>query len=524
MGGYFLEEDDELRKLRERFQQGGQSQPEYGASVGGGGSLSAPPAELDPRMLQGFLSQRPADTRQPAYPIPVRESPSFLEENGLPIAAGIADIIANRGRGLGQITQSVVAGKNARMNRESEQFEADRGAYMKQQAAEEEAKARTQSFGLNSRNADLREREADLAAARERGLMERFTKGMPDPELTKREKEAEIRLREAQANDNEASAYSKWTGDDKAITPYQQAQLDAMKDERKSRDLDRDEDRADRKAGREASAGATKAQQEATAILKKQEADRQAEKDKQGRMNKFRDETEKTRPALGNLQRLETLLEKPEYAKDIPGVGMADSRTPRWMLSDDAIAVQSLRGDIGDLLGRQRSGSAIPPAEYSRLSAFSTGGENATEKEFRTIKELYKKHLLAEAQQQANGREDDAREVLGGLGDYALGPRKVPTPVLEQQPSAAPLVPEQVPPPPRGAPMPLPRDASTPGPDTLEPTQRLGATGPNYRGTQGFPGSAAPSNTYQGPLRPPSNAVLPPDVEERLRSRGVVFR
>lgn len=419
---YLTDDDEETRKMRERFMMAAPQQAPYGAAVGGVENYGAPAPELDPRAVASFLNQRPADEPRGMYPIPQRDEGSWLENNGFAAAAGIADLIANKGRGLGQIVQGAAQGEQYRRKRSDEAFENDRAAYLKQG----EAAARDKQLGIAGRNADMRQLELDASLAKERAIQARFLSGLPDPELEKRAKEAEINLRESQA-------YKNWSEDPNALD------ADRVADREMRKQL-HDQDLADRQAGRAASAEATAAQREATAALRAQEATRQAEKDRQGRLNKFRDETEKTRPALGNLQRLEAIVDKPEYAKDLPGVGMLDSRVPRWAMSDDAIAVQSLRGDIGDLLGRQRSGAAIPPAEYARLSRFSSGGEAATEKEFKAVKDLYKKHLFAEIQQQSNGREDDAREVLGSLSDYALGPRKVaPPPTAAVEPPMRPL-------------------------------------------------------------------------------------
>ena len=154
--------------------------------------------------------------------------------------------------------------------------------------------------------------------------------------------------------------------------------LDATKEERHQRDLDRDEDRADRKAARDAQAAATKAQQDATALAKQQRQDTIDENARQGRLNKFRAETEKTRPALGNLQRLEALLAKPEYAKDIPGVGMTDSRVPRWAMSDDAFGAHAQRAVSRFLVRRYPPERIRPKAELreGRIQTVLQGREH----------------------------------------------------------------------------------------------------------------------------------------------------
>lgn len=513
---FYLDDDDELRKMRERFQMERPQQSDYGAAVGGAGQYGAPSADLDPGMLQSFLQQRPADVRQQAYPIPQRESPSFLEDNAFPIAAGIGDLIVNHGRNLGQITQGVIAGKNARLNRESQQFEADRGAYMKQQDAEAEQQARTQNYGIQSGNLELRQKEAALAEARERGLMERFTRGLPDPELTKREKEAEIRLRESQANENDATANEKWTGADKAITPFQQATLDATKEERHQRDLDRDADRDYRKTTHADAAAATAAQKAETNRRLQETADTTA-------TNAFLGKTKDERSQAALLQGVQPIVDDPKYKKDLPGVGSVDSWAPSWLMHpvdsqarNDADRMKQMAGEAQTYFRHQITGASASPRELAALEALK--GLNGTEAQFKTALKTWQDMLQGDIRAAASASPDNARNALDaqGLGGM-LPPRAAPPPVAPQ--------PEEVPFNPNVAPM--PDDRTTPGPDVVPPAQRLGPTGPKVRGTPGFAGSGPSSNIYQGPTNPQDSPAITDwlqKLQQTTRTPGVRYR
>jgi hypothetical protein len=459
MGDLYLlgdDDDEEMRKMRERFQMA-PPQQSY-ASVGGGDSLSRPSQDLDPSVVQSFLAQRAPDEQQRPYPIPQRDQGSWLENNGFAAVAGIGDAIFNHGRNLPSIVNSTVAGEAARRKQSSEDFEADRGAYLKQG----EAEARDKQIGLQGRNADMRQQELDLNTLRERGIMERFIKGMPDPELTKREKEAEIRLRESQANENDATANEKWTGADKEITPYQQAQLDEQKAYHKILS-----------DARQTTADATAAQREATAFGKKQEFDRQTEKDNNKLTREFAKDTDTTRSMAQQMNELDPILEKYKEG-DIPGTGKADRYIPNALQdylgssSEDATRIDQLKTGVQAEYRHAKTGAAASVPEDLRLMIVNGTRPDSTEQEFRLGMEALKKALPLQIKAYGANREAQARAVLReqGLEKFVYG----------------------------DSPM-APPPAATTDADELPPDR---ITGPvtDYKGAPSRPGQAMPKRGY----------------------------
>lgn len=144
----------------------------------------------------------------------------------------------------------------------------------------------------------------------------------------------------------------------------------------------------------------------------------------QARYNKFRDETEKTRPQVGIAANLDKVLAK--HPADAPGVGVWDSFKSGKLASDDDLAVRGAVSNMTDLVARVRSGAAIPPREFESIQRFVDGGTGASEQQFRVAYGAYKKTLQDEMRQQSQGRETEARSVLGQYGDWALGPMPKP--------------------------------------------------------------------------------------------------
>ena len=490
MVDFYLEDDDELRKMRERFQMSGSAQPEYGAALGGGGDYGAPPSDLDPRMVQSFLGQRPeAEPSRGGYPIPQREGPSFLEDAALPALAGVADIIANRGRGLGQITQGVIAGKESRRNREAQQFEADRGAYMKQQDMQADAEARRQSYGVHSQNAAMRQAELDLAVLREKRITDQFTRGQPSPEMVQAEHEAELRLKNAQAAEAEARAGR----DPNAITPNQQAQLDATKEERRERRLDRDESRAERAA-----------REQETNRLKRVDDTRAQEGQDRIAASDFLEKTKETRGIARTLQTLEPLVESYK-GKDIPGVGTVDARVPGWMAHPfdeqqrkDAIAVEQAREGAAAAYRYANTGAAASIPEDERLRIVNGMRNGATEEEFLLGLQTMSKYTKGELGARATASPDIARRALqaDGTADWALG--------------------KQLP----------PADLETRGDDVNAPLEPP----PTYRTQSGQLQPAGPpagdtlQTTGQRPGQVPRVDDYLEDLKRRTKTPGVVYR
>jgi len=431
---YLTDDDEEMRKMRERFMMAQPQQAPYGAAVGGVESYGAPAPELDPRAVASFLSQRPAEEPRGMYPIPQRDEGSWLENNGFAAAAAIADLIANKGRGLGQIVQGAVQGEQYRRKRSDDAFENDRAAYLKQG----EAAALDKQIGLAGRNADMRQQEIDLQTAHQRAVMERFLSGEGSPEA----KAADVRYKQALALKAERDA----TLDPNVVTPYQQAQIDEMKWQHKTQADDLDLDREDRKAGREATAAATKAQQDATAAQRGETNSRLRESTDRTAMSDFANRTKDARMIAKRLQGAEEVLGL--YPKDIPGVGKAEGNLPTWANPEnwsdktryaDADRMVQAREGASAAFRYLSTGAAASMNEDERLRIVNGMREGATEQEFRlgigTLSDLIKRDIRA----RAIASPELSRRVLDEdqLGNWVFG-RSQPQSLPEAAPGVAP--------------------------------------------------------------------------------------
>lgn len=416
MNGLYLlgEDDEEMRKYRERF---GQSPNSYhqGASIGG--DMLAPPSrDLDPAALQSFLAQRAPEQREMPYPIPVRDDePDYLSA-GLHGLAGVADAFLNKGRGLGQIAQSHAAGEAARRQRSDDNFEADRKAYMDQG----EAAARQQQIGLQGRNADMRQMEIDAQLAHQRAVQQRFIDSQPDPELERQAKEAEIRLSNARALQAEADAGR----DPNAITPYQQAQLDAQKAEHKARGEDRDLDREFKKNSHATTTEANRLKAEELGAARQEKTD-------VANTTKFLDKTEHERAQAVALKGTEPIVNNPAYKKDLPGVGPIDSLAPSWLMHpidsgarQDHDNLRRMAGQAQQYFKHEITGAAGSDREQTLLMHLKALEGGATEEQFSNALEFWKGDLQGKIRARATATPDVARRALEGqgLGDWALGP------------------------------------------------------------------------------------------------------
>jgi hypothetical protein len=320
---------------------------------------------------------------------------------------------------------------------------------------------------------------------------------------------------------NLAARMQRQQGGGGAITPYQQSQLDAKKttadrleQERQDRlaaakaaDEDRDaarEDRGqqfqlsleDRKAAREA-AEAERADR--AADRQQTQADRaqeRADKEYQAESNTFRAKTEKTRPQVERMRQIDDILNKPQYADDIPGVG-AGSYIPGWVPdalrggeenANDARTMQMARADMTDFVARVRSGAVVPPPEYTKIASFVTAGEHATDEQFKTAYAAYHKMLSEEIRQQSSGREKAARDVLGpDTANYMLGPEYAPPPAAAAD--DGPLPPDRI-----SGPVAGPPNLGVAAPPGVRNTPDF----PGGRQRSGFGGSAAPQSPRVG--------------------------
>lgn len=407
-GGYGLEEDEEDRRRREMAAAQSQSIPMPQRPTMAA-LLPQPDPEMDARWRQ---AEQQALSRG-GY----GEEQSYGIGEGLrdfaPMAiGGVLDVLLNKGRGLGTLaaggTQALSMERSRRDKAQGQQAD-----YALRVRKEREGNA---GMGIGAYHAALRGEELDLARSREQRMLQQ-----QDPKVDAEMRAAELRRMNAMAAESEARA----ARDPNALTPYEQAQLE-----------DRDLDRMDRAAARvergEDRALARDAQADQRAYMAEQREAGRVE----AQRNKFRDETERSRPQLTRAMETEEIVSRAPASRmdsmlggdgrDIPGVGMWDSIKPGFMASPDDLAMRGNLTDMADLILRERSGAAAPPVEVQKLAANIAAGGGATEKEFTVLQAEYNKLLRSGLQQQAVGREDVAREVLGSRADWALGPRSAP--------------------------------------------------------------------------------------------------
>ena len=413
----FYEDDDEddLNRYLERFASGGRDElaydPGYGYRAsdygGGGGGVSAP--------------------------IPVREdNRSWLEKNGFPllmaagsVAAAFADKSGRRGQNvqhaLGQIAGAQMRSEQADRDSLSRDFELDRRAWQQQQGLDMNRELAGQRMAGDDADRELRAADQALRGRQSDELHQRYMQSN-DPSSPANK----LALQQAQADLDykQARAYSEWTQDPNAITPAQEREYQL-----------RERQLADQAAGRTAANEDRDLQRQLMADQRALMNDQRAETAHQRQLNKFRDETEKSRPQLTRAMEVEELVRR--NPGDIPGVGRWDSikgKIPivgEMLSSRDDLAMRGNLTDMADLILRERSGAAAPPVEVLKLAENIAAGGGATEKEFAVLQGEYNRLLRSGLQQQAVGREDVAREVLGGRADWALGPQ-APQPAAPQ--------------------------------------------------------------------------------------------
>lgn len=414
-----------------------------------------------------------------------------LFSQGAPAAIAVGlDALLNKGRDIGTIVGGYAQGRQRK--------ESDDKSSMRQMAELEIQRARETQHDkeradiseINKGNLTARNAENDLAR-------ERFRATQGDPATDRK-------LKEAQTNNLEAEAYGRWTGDDKAITPYQQAQLDAQKDYRDEMNKDRDASRGDAKLAREESAATRKTLAEGTALTKKETNDRHA-------TETFLGKTKDERSQASMLQGIEKVVDDPKYSNDLPGVGKLDSSMPAWLMHpidetarNDANKMKDMIGQATAYFNHEITGAASSDRERAMNQALKALGGN--EHEVRTALQVWKQDLQGKLRAQASASPDNARNALDaqGLGDWALGP---------------PARPQAVAPPPMAAPQQVADDGPLP-PDRI-------TSGPPFRGTQGFPGSAQPSKVYQGPTQPQDSPAIDnylQDLQKVTRTPGVRYR
>ena len=438
---YFDDDDEEERfnlQQMERFAGGGRepvADPIHETLAMYEDQQPSPDYERAAPILEGTAPQQGGPSARELEDDAIRavrdsygQKDSMFEQGGpTAIAAGL-DVLLNKGKDLGSIVGGYAQG---RMRKDAE----DRGS-MRQMAdfeirrAQETAHDKERGEVNEINRGNLSARNAELEEARAR----RLARGNTDSD-------ADNALKAAQTNNLESQAYERWTKDPNALDPETQARLTQQ------REL-HGEDLADRKAAREQTNEFKRTVAENTAATKADQLARQQDKDYQAKSNKFRDETEKTRPQLQRMKQMDDIMNKPQYKDDIPGIG-AGSYIPGWVPdalrggtenATDARTMQSASADMADLLGRQRSGAAIPPLEYAKMQDFITAGKHATDQQFKDAYGAYHKVLSSEFMNQVSGREQNARDIMradgGGMVDYMnMGEYEQPAP----PPAAAPL-------------------------------------------------------------------------------------
>jgi hypothetical protein len=383
-----------------------------------------PDAERAYQNLQGpdRGSPRPQDLEMDAMRA-VRDSyandkGNFFEDNTVPIVAGGLDLLFNKGRGLGAI---VAGGGMAAATRD-----ANRKSNMRQLAqmqlsmndADVKREHEQRMFGLQEGNLAARQAELDEMRARRMG-------------------KTDTDLQKAQTNLTEAQAYQLWNKDPSALSPEQQAMNEDRDAARTDRERqfqlqlqDRQDARADSAATRAEVAAARKQQQEIMNADRAEKADTSA-------TNKFLDKTGETRSQAAGLKRAEPIIEDPKYSKDLPGVGMVDSRFPAWVMHpfdkqarEDQYSIEKLAGEAGQYFKHAITGAASSIPEQRLLLGLKGLEPGATEEEFRTSIQIWKEGLQGDLRARASASPENARKALDaqGLGDWALGPEAAAAP------------------------------------------------------------------------------------------------
>lgn len=359
---------------------------------------------------------------------------SFFEDSApAAIALGL-DAIFNRSRGAGAIAGGFAQGK-ARQ-------EQDDKSSMRQMAeleitrARESAndKYRQQQNDVNTGNLKARNDEIEIARARQRAEA-------GDPE-------AKRRLLESQTNENEATAYQKWTGADKEITPYQQAMLDAAKDEHASRDKDRDADREYRIQSHDDAEKARAAQAAIAAATRDSTNERLQTTADTNATNTFLGKTEKERSQLQLLNSARPIIDDPKYKNDLPGVGKLDSNLPSWVMHPfntqaraDADSMKQTLGEAEKYFQNKVTGVAGSKAEFDDIAALK--GLGGTEAQQRLALKRWRESIESDIRGAASASPNNARHALESQGldsvlpPLAAGPRPLGTPTQSIQPGAA---------------------------------------------------------------------------------------
>lgn len=456
--------------------------------------LPQPDAELDARWRDAETSA--LDRAQPE---------SFGVAEGLrdfaPMAiGGTLDILLNKGRGLGELTaggMQAIASENMRRDKAREQA----GNYALRVKGQREAGGdrliQAQHAALRGEGMDLERQQLELQR-------QKFAADQGDPEQQRRAKEAEIALRQSQTNENEASAYSKWTTDPNAIDAETQARL------KQQREM-HGEDLAERRAGRAETAAyrgeMAEGRKDAAATRAAVEKDKRDTRD----ATAFLDKTKPDRAMAAGIQAVEPIIDNPKYATDLPGRGMFDQNVPSWVAHPfdsqaraDSDTIKSQAGEAYVYFRNKISGAAFGKAEdedYRAIKGLSKGG---TEQEFRNAMARWKTALQNDLKARVSVSPEANRQALDaqGLGAWTYG--NEPPPAAAEPPPASGYNPDT-----NGL-------ADPNDPNTLEVTGR-----PGVRNTPDFAGGASRYRAGNGRAQaagdqPMSSGTMNADTGKRL--------
>lgn len=396
-----------------------------------------------------------------------------------PMAIGFGlDALLNKGRGLGTLAaggMQALSSENSRRDRASQTAAQQALAIRRQREAGGDRNIQAQHAALRGEGMDLERQKLEL---------ERQKMGAKDPESA------------ARANYLESQAYANWSKDPNALSPEQQAMNEdrdlARQQQRELADaarLDRVDARADSAAYRTEMAAGRQEAARARAAAGQEKTDAAA-------ANKFLDKTQEERAQARSIQSVEPIVDNPKYAKDLPGVGVADSNLPAWLMHpidagarQDAETVKQQTGEAYAYFRHKLTGAAFGKLEDADYKAMK--GLNGTEEEWRNAMRHWKASVQREIKGRAAVAPGPSREALEaqGLGQWTYGNEPPPPPAADDE-----LPPDTVTGPVGGRPLPTRLGAGgRPGLDDLSGLQneQLPVTGGRgVRATPDFPGGS----------------------------------
>jgi hypothetical protein len=155
--------------------------------------------------------------------------------------------------------------------------------------------------------------------------------------------------------------------------------------------------------------------------------------------------TKDERSQAAQLQGVQPIVNKPEYAGDLPGVGKLDSALPSWLMHpldsqarDDATRMKQMAGEAQTYFRHQITGAAASPRELAALEGLK--GLGGTEAEFKVALKTWQNMLQGDIRAAAAASPDNARNALDAQGLGGLLP-PAPAALPPDQPGARPFGP-----------------------------------------------------------------------------------